>query len=102
MNGGPCECLARYGAACTGMCTQEIMPAVLEGCCPNCHARLATADGTCPNGHGYWAASVDCDGNGSYSWGFDIHNPFDMRRSVGFTATGVDPDVFDILTGEQP
>ncbi len=35
----------------------EIVAAVLEGCCPDCHARLAVT-GACPNGDGYWSATA--------------------------------------------
>ena len=44
----------------------EIVAAVLEGCCPDCHARLAVT-GACPNGDGYWSAAAD-DTESSYRY----------------------------------
>lgn len=104
-----CECEAQYGRACTGLCTQEIMPAVLEGLCPQCKARLTPTehgDGRCPNGHGCWQAQQNADGTGSYTYTIEVDTDpvarmLRLPTEMGFTMKAeVDPDLWRLLAGE--
>jgi hypothetical protein len=66
----------------------DVILAVGEGICPDCHARLEPVEdrGRCPNGHGYWNVAKHPGGDWYFAWQIDHLAAESVRGSPSIDA----------------